>query len=163
ISHAGRRLIGTSPYFIGVIKIHDHERYAAEVVGRGPQSIAAHHGRIHLIGDVTNVTEDSPTANRIIVVEFPNSAALQAWRDVGGDPARFVARQQLGRYTPSRFILAIDEGERLSVVADASRRRATFVKNKHMSNQPQIYQIAGTLMMVRSPRVWSCSRLALTS
>ena len=24
-------------------------------------------------------------------------------------------------------------------------------------------QIAGTLMMVRSPRVWSCSRLALTS
>ena len=27
------------------------------------------------------MTEDSPTANRIIVVEFPNSAALQAWRD----------------------------------------------------------------------------------
>ena len=29
--------------------------------------------------------------------------------------------------------------------------------------EPQIDQIAGTLMMVRSPRVWSCSRLALTS
>ena len=30
-------------------------------------------------------------------------------------------------------------------------------------HQPQIDQIAGTLMMVRSPRVWSCSRLAVTS
>jgi hypothetical protein len=28
-------------------------------------------------------------------------------------------------------------------------------------HQPQIDQIAGTLMMVRSPRVWSCSRLAI--
>ena len=32
-----------------------------------------------------------------------------------------------------------------------------------LSSPAQIDQIAGTLMMVRSPRVWSCSRLALTS
>jgi len=38
------------------------------------------------------MTEDSPTANRIIVVEFPDSAALQAWRDSAEAQATAIRR-----------------------------------------------------------------------
>jgi hypothetical protein len=30
--------------------------------------------------------------------------------DIGRDPPRLIAGEQVGRCTPSRFILAIDEG-----------------------------------------------------
>jgi hypothetical protein len=52
---------------------------------------------------------------------------------------------------------AVSQGLELQAWSGWSRYPA---RNLH---QPQIDQIAGTLMMVRSPRVWSCSRLALTS
>jgi hypothetical protein len=41
---------------------------------------------------------------------------LRQLSDIGGDAPGFVAGQQLARRAPPRFILAIDKGERLSIV-----------------------------------------------
>ena len=54
-------------------------------------------------------------------MNFFHDVAWHHWQlgDVGGDPPRLFARQQVRRRAPSRLILAIDMGDRLPIaVAD---------------------------------------------
>ena len=63
--------------------------------------------------------------------------------------------EEIGPGSVSRIARALQREFLRAARHPVSRSRAWFYA--------QIHQIAGTLMMVRSPRVWSCSRMALTS
>ena len=85
--------------------------HVIEVGGPGtlPQSIAAVAigGHIALIGVLTGRAGEIATAHLI-----------------GRDPSRFVEGEQLGRRPSSRFILALDEGERLLIASRSMKQGA---------------------------------------
>jgi hypothetical protein len=61
----------------------------------------------------------------VIALEGFLSAMIRQLGDVGGDPPRLIAGEQLGRVASAGVILAIDEGQRLAVViADDETRRS---------------------------------------
>ncbi len=67
-------------YLIAQIRIHDPEtfkKYGAAV----PATIAQYGGKYHVRGGAVTPKEGSWNPNRVIVLEFPDMAALNRWYD----------------------------------------------------------------------------------
>jgi uncharacterized protein (DUF1330 family) len=67
-------------YLIAQIRIHDPEtfkKYSAAV----PATIAQYGGKYHVRGGAVTPKEGNWNPNRVIVLEFPDMAALNRWYD----------------------------------------------------------------------------------
>lgn len=67
-----------SAYLISNIDVHDDQAYG-QYRSRVPQIIASHGGRFIVRGGAVHVLEGDPDAHRLVVIQFPNFAAAQAF------------------------------------------------------------------------------------
>jgi uncharacterized protein (DUF1330 family) len=70
-------------YFVCTMLIHDRETYL-KYTALTPATVARHRGRFLTRGDTVETVEGAPFTERLVLIEFPDKAAAQAWYS---DPA----------------------------------------------------------------------------
>jgi uncharacterized protein (DUF1330 family) len=85
-------------YFVCTMTIHDPETYR-KYTALTPAIVARHGGRFLTRGDPVTTAEGEPFAERLVLLEFPDRAAAEAWyRDPAyQDASRFRRAASKGR------------------------------------------------------------------
>jgi uncharacterized protein (DUF1330 family) len=65
-------------YFICTMTVHDAETYR-KYTDLTPATLARHGGRFLTRGDPVATVEGEPFAERMVILEFPDRAAAEAW------------------------------------------------------------------------------------
>lgn len=67
-----------SAYIVAQISIHDRERYGRYVAGFMP-TLTAYGGRLLVADEAPQAIEGAWSHRKLVVLEFPDRAAAQAW------------------------------------------------------------------------------------
>ncbi|MBN1856554.1 MAG: DUF1330 domain-containing protein [Dehalococcoidia bacterium] len=93
-----------STYLISTMTIHDPETYRKYTAGT-PPTVKRHGGRFLTRGEEVVTLEGEPFKERMVIMEFPSRAHIEAWMK---DP-EYVALAQF-RYAASKGRVIIQEG-----------------------------------------------------
>jgi uncharacterized protein (DUF1330 family) len=65
-------------YLVVNDRITDPEGIAAYYAAAGP-TLAGHTAKVHVASDAAETLEGTPAGSRVVIMEFPDRAALDAW------------------------------------------------------------------------------------
>ena len=88
-------------YFICTMKIHDPDTYR-KYTAQTPAIVARHGGRFLTRGDLVTTHEGDAFTDRMVIIEFPDRTAAEAWYN---DPDYQSASQYRRASSKGRMIL----------------------------------------------------------
>lgn len=102
-----------STYLISTMHIHDPETYR-KYTSRTPPTVTRHGGRFLTRGEEVITLEGEPFTRRMVIMEFPSRAHIEAWL---ADPEYQEAAQY--RYAASTGQIIIQESAPVTEAPDA--------------------------------------------
>ena len=94
-------------YFVCTMRIHDPDTYK-KYTALTPATVARHGGRFLTRGDKVTTHEGETFTERMVIIEFPDRAAAEAWYN---DPAYQDASKFRRAASVGRMILQEGRGE----------------------------------------------------
>lgn len=91
-------------YVLAMMAIHDPETYR-QYTDRTPPTVQKYGGRFLTRGQAVTTTEGEPYTDRLVILEFPSKAHVEAWL---ADPAYLEAKQF--RLVASTMRMVVQEG-----------------------------------------------------
>lgn len=88
-------------YFVCTMKIHDPDTYR-KYTAQTPAIVGRHGGRFLTRGDLVTTHEGDTFSDRMVIIEFPDRAAAEAWYN---DPDYQSASQYRRASSTGRMIL----------------------------------------------------------